>query len=148
MNEWLEKRFDFMPPMLDGVEIWRICWQKEEMASRFFNQLLCLKGLVKSCIIHNDSRSFRKDWKQDFFKPCVENISVAAPLKGKRGDKSLVEEPSYDTHPLSFLAWDIRSDLLTSGRSCVFTKQTVVHTCFIKVNHLLWIQLRQGLLEF
>ena len=137
MNKWLEKRFDFMPPMLDWIEVRRIRWQKEEMASRFFNQLPCPRGLVKRRIIHNDSRSFGKVWEQGSLKPCVENISIAPPLKSERRDKGLVDEPPYDTHPLSFLPWDISSDLLTFGRPCVFTKQAVVHTRFLKVNNLI-----------
>jgi hypothetical protein len=74
------------PPLLDGVEVWRIGRQKQQRAACRFNQLTRFDGLMEACIVHNHDMVGWQFGKQYRFNPLVEHIRIGVALEAEWGD--------------------------------------------------------------
>jgi len=80
-----QQSFDFAPHQFDGVEIWRISWEKPHMSSDALYGFECFGALMCREIIHDHDVARTQRWQKDLFDVLMENLGVGRTLNRHAG---------------------------------------------------------------
>jgi len=133
--------------MFDGVEIGGIGGQKEQLATRGFDQPECCLGLVKAGVVQHDHAPGRQCREQHGFKISVHDLRGATALKHQRGDEPALLGGGDDAGAFPPLARHGLVNPFAAGRAPGFTIQAVIHAALVEVKDGLAAELFEFALE-
>ena len=121
--------------MLNGVEVGRIGWQKQQSAPRRLHKLAQTGGAVKARVVQNDHTAPGQRRQKHLGEVSLHHGAVAMPLEDHRRDEPVALARGDDARAPAPRARHLRDDLLAARGPCVRRVQAVVDTAFIKETH-------------
>jgi len=135
------------PEMLDGVEVWGIGRQEQQVTASGFDQLKRRRGLMKAGVVQHDHAAWRQRGQQHLGKINIHDLRVATALKRQRRDQLAVPESANDAGAVPAFARHGFVNPFAPWRTAKLTIQAVIHAALVKVKDGLAAELFEFALE-
>ena len=133
--------------MFDGVEVWGIGRQKQQVTARGLDELKRGRGLMKAGVVQHDHAARRQHGQQHLGKINLHDLRVATALEHQRGHQFALAGGPNDAGAFPPFARHGLINPLTPECPAMFTIQAVIHAALVEVKEGLAVELFEFALE-
>ena len=81
----MEQGFEFGEDLLDGVQVWAVGWQEQELGAGLAKRFAHCRAFMAAEIIHDDDVTGRQCRYQHLLDVCDKSFAVDRPVQYERG---------------------------------------------------------------
>jgi len=135
-----DERLELGEHHLDGIEVWTVWRQEEEVRADITDRIAGRLSFVTSQIVEDDDIASLQRWHQALLDPCCEGDAIDGAIKDEGGDDAVVAQAGQESQRLPMTVGNFCNERLSALTPAAGARHIGLDPGLVDEDEPLWIK--------